>query len=140
MLTPDWTLVASAVIFLATLWALNALLFQPLLRVLDKRRELSTETLVSAERTLAQKQALETSCESKTREARQESYQAAEQIRREALAARQERVVQARDANEARLKEARLNLEEEVASVRKELGRTAEEVARLISSRVLEKS
>jgi F-type H+-transporting ATPase subunit b len=140
MLTLDWTLVASAFIFLATLWALNALLFRPLLRILDERRELSSGTLASAERTLAQKQALEASCESKTREARQESYQAAEQVRREALAARQERVLQARDANEARLKEARLNLEGEVASVRKELGRTAEEVARLISSRVLEKS
>ncbi len=140
MLTLDWTLLASSLIFLATLWALNSLLFRPLLRVLDERKVLSVGTLAGAERTLEQRDALEASCDAKTREARQEAYQVAEQIRKEALAARQERVTQARDETEARLKKARLNLEAEVEAVRKELGPTAEEVARMIASRVLKKS
>jgi len=140
MLTLDWTLLASSIIFLTTLWALNTLLFRPLLRVLDERKVLSVETLAGAERTIEQQEALEANCDAKTREARQEAYQVAEQIRKEALAARQERVTLARDATDARLKEARLDLQAEVEAVKKELGQTAEEVARLIASRVLKNS
>ena len=140
MLTLDWTLAASALIFLATLWALNSLLFRPLLKVLAERSALSVESMAEAERTVENRRALDAACEGRAKEAKHEAYQVSERIRQEALASRQEKLVQARDTSEARLREARLRLEAEVETVRKELGRSAEEVARLIASRVLERS
>jgi F-type H+-transporting ATPase subunit b len=140
MLTLDWTLLAAGTVFLLTLWALNALLFRPLWRVLDERRVRGADTRAEAVRKLDFERALSEECEARLKRERQKGYQLAEAVRREAVEARQVRLAQAREHAEAQLTEAREKVRLEVESARVELKRSAEQLARIIADRILEKA
>jgi F-type H+-transporting ATPase subunit b len=140
MLKLDWTLLAAGTVFLVTLWALNVLLFRPLWRVLDERRARGADTRADAARKLDYERALSEECEARLKGEKQKGYQLSEAVRREAVEARQVRLAQAREHAEARLTEAREMVRLEVESARVELKRSAEEMARIIADRILERA
>lgn len=140
MITLDWTLLATGVVFLLTLWALNSLLFRPLLRVMDERAALTTDTREVASEKLEYQEALFQEYSEKLKQEKQRSYQLAESVRKEALQERQERLAKAREESEAQLRKAREEVSAEVEAVKGELRKNAEEIAEIISSRVLHRS
>lgn len=140
MLTLDWTLLATGIVFLLTLWALNRLLFHPLLQVLDERRVRSVETQKQAADSLRSREALLGQYESRIREQRQQGYQLAEAVRREASGARLERLSRARDETERLLADARARVQEEVSAAKTELRHGAEQIAEIVVARILERS
>jgi len=139
MITPDWTIIASALIFLFTLWALNRLLFQPLFRILDERKSKTTDMKNEAERTEAKRDALFQNYAEKIKAEKQRGYQQAEEARKEALAERLALINEARRESDTILADAKEQIEQEIQAVKRTLKHDVEEMARIIADRVLER-
>ena len=140
MITLDWTLLITGVVFLFTLWALNKLLIKPLFRVLDERDALTVKAQASAREKMDYRETLFEEYAGKVKEEKQKGYQLAEGVRREALEARQARLIEARKEAEGLLGEARRKVEKEASAVKLSLKSDAEEMADMIAARVLEKT
>jgi F-type H+-transporting ATPase subunit b len=136
----DWTLPVASLVFLITLFALNRLLFQPLLKILDTRRERTVEMRQKAQRELEYQQALLEEYTSRIKEEKQAGYRLADSMRAAALQERQQAMAQARDNAEQVLKQAKNDIRAEADKARQRLQQESEEVARLITARVLQRS
>lgn len=139
MISLDWTILAAGIVFLFTLWALNRLLFKPLLNVLDQRRSLTIETREEASQKTQYREALLREYLEKIKEQKQKGYQLVEAVRKETLEERRKRIFEARSEAESLMNKARAEVNEEVESVKRELKRDAEEIAEIIADRVLGK-
>ena len=140
MITLDWTVLASAVIFLFTVWALNRLLFKPLLQVLDERRAKTSELQDLAARKVDYQEALFQEYSEKIKQEKQKGYLLAESSRKEAMEGRQKIIAEARSKGDALREKARSQIEQEVELVRQQLQQNADEIAGVITARVLEKT
>ncbi|MFB3905290.1 MAG: ATP synthase F0 subunit B [Acidobacteriota bacterium] len=140
MINPDWTLPVASLIFLITLFALNKLLFQPLLQVLDIRRERTSEMRQKAQKELEYQQALLEEYTSRIKQEKQAGYRLADSLRAAALQERQKTLAQARADAEQVLKQAKEEIRVEAAKARQRLQQESEEVARLITARVLQRT
>lgn len=140
MITLDWTIFVAGVAFLFSFWALNRFLFQPLFVVLEERELLTQRKEEEAARKLEYRNALYAEYSEKIQEEKQRGYQLAETVRKEAVAERQKKIVEARNRAEEVLTKARAEVESEVGVVRDELRRNARELADEITERLLEKA
>lgn len=139
MISLDWTILAAGIVFLFTLWALNKLLFKPLLNVLDQRRSLTVETREEASQKTEYRKALLQEYLEKVKQEKQKGYQLVEVVRKETMEERRKRIFEARSEAESLMNKARAEVSEEVESVKQELKRDAEEMAEIIADRVLGK-
>jgi len=139
MITLDWTILAAGIVFLFTLWALNKLLFKPLLDVLDQRSSLTVETREEASQKAEYREALFQEYLEKIKQEKQRGYQLAEAVRKETMEERRIRISEARSEAEALMNKAKAEVDREVESVKQDLKSDAEEIAKIIANRVLEK-
>jgi len=139
MITLDWTILAAGIVFLFTLWALNKLLFKPLLAVLDQRRSLTIETREEASQKTEYREALFQEYLEKVKQEKQRGYQLAEAVRKETMEKRRRRISEARSEAEALMNRAKAEVDEEAESVKQELKSDAEGMAEIIANRVLGK-
>lgn len=139
MITLDWTILAAGIVFLFTLWALNKLLFKPLLDVLDQRRSLTIETREEASQKTEYREALFQKYMEKIKQEKQKGYQLAEAVRKETMEERRGRISEARSEAEVLMNRAKAEVDKEVESVKQKLKSDAEGMAELIADRVLEK-
>ncbi len=140
MINPDWTLPVASLVFLITLFALNKLLFQPLLRILDTRRERTVEMRQKAQKELEYQQALLEEYTSRIKQEKQAGYRLADSLRAAALQERQQTMAQARADAEQVLKQAKNEIRAEADKARQRLQQESEEVAGLITARVLQRT
>jgi F-type H+-transporting ATPase subunit b len=140
MIDLNWTLLAAGIVFLLTLWALNKLLFRPLLRVLDDRRAKTSDLRKLAVEKLEYQEALFQEYAEKIKQERQKGYALAETSRRQAMEERLQLIGVARGKAEALREQARSQIEQEVKQVRQKLHRNAEEIAGVITAQILEKT
>lgn len=140
MMTLDWTLLAAAVVFLLTLWALNSLLFRPLLKAIDERSRLTEGVRREAVSLQQQRQELLEGCGERIKQEKLRGYQHAESVRRQSLEERRQRLLRAREESERELETARSLLRQEVEDARKLLAAEAREAADLLTARLLQKT
>ena len=140
MISLDSSIVAAFVIFLATVVALNHLLFQPLLRVHAERESRTTGLVSEARKRLDHQTALFGQYEATVKQARIEAYQRQEQSRTDALSRRAAVLEEARQKAELLLQESRAALQRQVAEARAQLDREADEISRTIAAIVLQRS
>ncbi len=140
MINPDWTLPVASLVFLITLFALNKLLFQPLLQILDIRRERTVEMRQKAQKELEYQQALLEEYTSRIKQEKQAGYRLADSLRAAALQERQQTMAQARADAEQVLKQAKNEIRAEADKARERLQQESEDVARLITARVLQRT
>jgi len=140
VINPDWTLPVASLIFLITLFALNKLLFQPLLKILDIRRERTIEMRQKAQKELEYQQALLEEYASRIKQEKQAGYRLADSLRSAALQERQQAMTQARADAEQVLKQAKDEIRAEADKARVRLQQESEEVAGLITARVLQRT
>jgi len=140
VINPDWTLPVASLIFLITLFALNKLLFQPLLKILDIRRERTIEMRQKAQKELEYQQALLEEYTSRIKQEKQAGYRLADSLRAAALQERQQAMAQARTDAEQVLKQAKDEIRAEAEKARHRLQQESEEVAVLITARILQRS
>ena len=139
MIKPDWSLAVAAAIFLVALFSLHALLFRPLLRVLDERKARTVDLRQQTRGLLERQQALLADCQIRIKEERQLGFRLADTQRADALKVRQGRIQEARAAAENALAKAREQVQAEQEAARAQLGRDCEEIAGVIAARVLER-
>ena len=139
MITLDWTILVAGIVFLFTLWALNKLLFGPLLEILDERRSLTTETREKAAHKSQATEALFQEYAAKIREEKQRGYQLAEAVRKETMEERRRKISEARSEAESLLRKAKEEVAKEVEAAKRDLETDADEVAKTIAARVLDK-
>lgn len=140
MITLDWTLAAAAIVFLLTLWALNSLLFRPLLAAIDRRMQLTEGARQRAAQLRQQQEQVLETCTEKVKEEKLRGYQYAEEVRRRSLEERQQRLARAREEAEQQLRTAREALRSEVETSRRLLAEQAREAAELLASRLLQRT
>jgi len=140
MITLNWTLLAAGAVFLFTLWALNKLLFRPLLAVLDERRAKTSDLQKVAAQKLDYHESLFQEYAEKIKQERQKGYLWAESSRKEAIEERQQIIGEARSEADALREKSRSQIGQEVELVRQRLQQDAEEMAGIITAHVLEKT
>ena len=116
---------------------LKAVLFGPLDRVMQKRRELTEGARKIAEESLAAATRKADEYEAKLRDARAAVYKQQEEIRKGWLEEQAQQVAQARARSESTVKAAREAISQDVAAARKSLQDTSAAVADQIVARVL---
>jgi F-type H+-transporting ATPase subunit b len=118
---------------------LKAVLFGPLDRVMQKRRELTEGARKTAEDSLAAATRKADEYEAKLREARAAVYKQQEEIRKRWLDEQAQQVAEARIRSESTVKSAREAIAQDVAAARKSLQDTSTVVADQIVVTVLGK-
>jgi F-type H+-transporting ATPase subunit b len=118
---------------------LKAMLFGPLDRVMQKRRELTEGARKTAEDSLAAATRKADEYEAKLREARAAVYKQQEEIRKRWLDEQAQHVAEARVRSESTVKSAREAIAQDVAAARKSLQDTSAVVADQIVATVLGK-
>ncbi|MBW2542108.1 MAG: hypothetical protein JRF15_08460 [Deltaproteobacteria bacterium] len=139
VLLPDWTgkLPMLVVLFALLMYPVNALLFKPILRVLDAREERTAGTRKRAESVMKRADETLAEYERAVRDVRAESEQARKQ---EAATARRENsavIDEARAESERELERARADLAAALEESRQALGAKAQSLADEAASRVL---
>jgi F-type H+-transporting ATPase subunit b len=133
LLTPDWSLFVTVVVFLLVAYLLNTLVFKPVLAVLDERARLTSgfrQQLEGYDERLAEYEAA-------LRAGRVAAAKLIEERRAEALQRRNELIESAKQSAAAEVAAATQALEAQVAAVKQTLTRDAEYLAASIASTVL---
>ena len=118
---------------------LKAVLFGPLDRIMQKRRELTEGARKTAEDSLAAASRKADEYEAKLRDARAAVYKQQEEIRKRWLDEQAQQLAEARARSEATVKSAREAIAQDVAAARKSLQETSATVADQIVATVLGK-
>lgn len=136
----DWTLPVASLVFLIALFALNQLLFKPVFRVLDERRAKTVDLRHQAQEKLGYQRALLDQYQARVKEERQAGYKLTDSTKAAAVSERQQRLSQARQEAERLVKQAKDDVEAEREAAKALLQRESIEIARLITTRVLQRS
>jgi F-type H+-transporting ATPase subunit b len=140
MISIDWTIIATGIVFLLTLLALNSILFKPLLRVMDERDSLTRGAMEKAEENRSALSELVDSYGESIKAARQKGYETVDSVRKAATARRMEMIAEAREGATAEMQKVRGRVSEEVEIARKELQSEVEAIADSITAKILSKS
>jgi len=133
-------LTALLLLFLLMVAPVNALLFRPLLRMLDERADRIAGTRSRAERLDEQSVVLRGRYESALREARDGAERSRQERVEAARSEQKERTGEARAAAEQRIDSARSELAANLEDARGQLAEQARELAREAAARVLGRS
>ena len=138
VLVPDLPmLVALIVLFVLLVAPANALVFKPLLRVLDEREARTAGTRAKAEKLEHEAAAILLRYETAVREARDEGERSRRALLGEVRSEVQREVAEARRAAEGQLERARTEIDAALGSSRSSLRGEAQELARQAASQVL---
>lgn len=137
LLTVDWTVGVQLVTFIVALWLLNKLVFRPLLRVRDRREELTAGTLKEAEETAQKAEETIAEYERRIAEARAAATETRNELRQRGQAEAAGILASAREEAQAELERKRAVLEGELSGIRAGLRSEAESLAASIAERVL---
>lgn len=137
LLTVDWTVGVQLVTFIVALWLLNKLVFRPLLRVRDRREELTAGTLKEAEEMTRRAEETIAEYERRIAEARAAATETRNELRQRGQAEAAGILASAREEAQAELERKRAVLEGELSGIRAGLRSEAESLAASIAERVL---
>jgi F-type H+-transporting ATPase subunit b len=140
MISLDLSLIPAILIFLTVIFALNYLLFKPLMKVQAERAGRTTGVLDAARRNLESHLDMFNRYQSTIKNGRLEGYRLQEQVRSEAMKKRAEALAGARTAAEQLVKESRSSIQGQVQTSKARLELEAEEIARGIAVNILQRS
>jgi F-type H+-transporting ATPase subunit b len=136
-LIPDITVLWVIFFVLVTVYLMNTLVFQPVLRVIDARLKAVSDARDLAETAAERARAAAAEYDEKFGAARAEVYRGMDEKRREALDQRAALVGETRAVIESELEDATRRVEEQATAARVTLDREADALAGAIVSRVL---
>lgn len=132
----DATAIVSAVIFLVLMVLLNTLLFQPYLRLVEKREQMTAGAQGSAGDQETQAKELEAKFRAELASARAESQSLRDGLRAEGKAEAERIIAEARAESQARRVEARDELDRALVAANAEIDARASELAKVIAARM----
>ena len=136
-LVPDGTLILHVVIILVMVWLLNVTLYKPINEILASRERRTRGRLTEAQEIMNGVNAKLTDYERSLRQARVEAYAITEAQRTEAMKQRQERLNEMRSELAASIAKEKESIQQQAAQARATLKEDSRQIAREISSRVL---
>ena len=139
-LVPDGTLILHVLIILVMVYVLNATLFKPINQILESREKRTRGRLSEAQETMKSVKERLAEYEGSLRQARSESYALAESKRAEAMIERQRRVNEMRAQLAQSIATEKEAIQQQAAQARASLEVESRDIAREISSRVLNRS
>lgn len=139
LISLDSSIIPAILVFLVLIFALNRLLFQPLLRIQAERERRTTGLIAQARKSLDHHLELFNRYQDTLKNARLESYRRQEQVRSEALSKRAEVLERARNSAEALIQQSRDSIQAQVQSAKDQLERDAKEIARRIAMTILQR-
>jgi F-type H+-transporting ATPase subunit b len=139
ILSVDKTLIIQIIIFIASIFILNAFLFKPILELLEKREKLTTGTIKEAKKLEEEVEHIIKDYEAKLNEARSQAIEERGEIRRRAQAAAEDLIGKARKEAQILLEEAKIKLELEAKEIKEKIRPDIEVLARELASQILRK-
>jgi F-type H+-transporting ATPase subunit b len=133
----DWTIVIQFALFLVLLFVSNKLLFQPYLRLRDKRAQGIEGARAEAERMTAEAESKLVDYEKQLAGARNRAAEESRKIRADANAHEREVTTTARTVAAASLEEARTRVRAETEAARKDLMPRAEQIGKQMAKQIL---
>lgn len=140
MISIDGSIIPAVIIFVTLIFALDRLLFRPLLRVKSERESRTSGTVAEANRRMQHYAELFDRYQAAIKNARAEGYRIQEQARSEGMRKRNERIAAARQSAENLIQESRETIRNQVESAKAQLEREAQEIARAIAAAILKRS
>ncbi len=139
-LVPDGTLILHVLIILVMVYVLDATLYKPINKILASREKRTRGRLSEAQETMKNVKERLAEYEGSLREARSESYALAESKRAEAMMERQRRVNEMREQLAQSIAAEKEAIQKQATQARASLEIESRDIARDISSRVLNRS
>jgi F-type H+-transporting ATPase subunit b len=136
-LVPDGTIFFHIFLILLMIWVLNRTLFKPINRVLEAREAKTGGRSGAAGDILRQADEKLTAYESRIRAARAEGFGLVEQMRRDALAARQQQINAVREETENVVAQEKSALNTQITAARSGLAKDARVLAERITAQIL---
>jgi F-type H+-transporting ATPase subunit b len=140
MISLDHTILVQMANFIILVLVLNHLLYKPLLKILDERKEKIEGTLEEAERMMEEAERKLDEYNNRIRQARQQAQQIVAEGRLKAAEEQKRVLAEVRKEAEERLEKLQKELEAQKASAREVLRRQAEALSIRIAERVLGRS
>lgn len=137
LLKIDKTLIVQLIIFIATIFILNSLLFKPFIEVVEKREKLTTGRIKEAKELEVKVEQITREYRAKLDEIRAKAMEERNEIRREAQAAAEDLIGKAHKEAQALLEEARSKLRLEAKEIRERIKPEIEVLAREMALQIL---
>lgn len=137
LLSVDKSFFVTVIVFLVLLFALNFLVFNPILAVLDKREKLTTGSVQGAQSLLQDIDRRMAEYEAQLRAGRVDAYKIVETRRTEALLARADLIQAVKDETGTHVAQAKKELSAQVVAAKTDLSVEAERMASAISTAIL---
>ena len=139
-LVPDGTLILHVIIILVMIYVLNATLYKPINQILESREKRTRGRLSEAQQIMKNVKEKLADYEASLRQARSEAYALAESQRAEAMMERQRKINEMRDQLAQSIAVEKEAIQQQAAEARTSLEVESHQIAREISSRVLDRS
>ena len=139
MISLDSSIIPAIIIFLLLIFALNSVLFRPLMRVQAERESRTSGLLIETQKQIDRHVDLFSRYQASLKNARLQGYRHQEQVRAQAMKKRGEVLESARLNAEQLIQDSRAVVQSQVATAKEQLGRDAQEIARNIVSTILQR-
>jgi len=139
MVSLDYSIIPAILIFLALIFALNSLLFRPILRVQEERMKRTSGLIEQSRKEVEAQQNLFREYEAKIRQARNDGYRLQDQIRGDAAKRRAEIIQQARGGAERMTEQSKALITAEAKAARDKMAAEVGEIADRITAMVLQR-
>jgi F-type H+-transporting ATPase subunit b len=140
MISLDWSIIPAIIIFVATIFTLNLLLFRPVLRVQEERERRTTGLMSQVRKDLDHHMHLFDQYQATIKNARLEGYRQVEKSRSEALQYRNGALEKGRRSAELLIQDARGAIQNEATAAKTRLEREAQEIADQIAATIMQRS
>ena len=139
MVSLDYSIIPAILIFLVLIFALNSLLFRPILRIQEERVKRTSGLMEQSRREVEDQQRLFGEYEAKIKNARTEGYRLQDQIRGEAAKKRAETIDEARKSAERVTEQSKSQIAAEVKAAKEKMADEAGEIAGRITAMILQR-
>jgi F-type H+-transporting ATPase subunit b len=140
MISLDASVIAAIVIFILLIFALNQLLFKPLVKIQAERENRTTGLMAKMKQNTDHQSGLFHEYQAAIKNARMEGYRRQDELRAEAMKKRAEMLAQARKAAEDLMQNSRNAIQSQMDEAKKQLTLDSQEMARNIAATILERS
>jgi F-type H+-transporting ATPase subunit b len=140
MISLDNSIIAALIIFLLLIIALNQLLFKPLKRIQAEREDRTAGLMARMKEKMDNQSGLFNKYQATIKNARMEGYRRQDELRAEAMRKRVDMLARARKAAEELMHNSRNSIQTQVTAAKEQLALESQEIARKITSSILERS
>ncbi len=139
MVSLDYSIIPAILIFLVLIFALNSLLFRPILKIQAERASRTSGLIEQSRAQLETQQNLFNEYEAKIRNARSEGYRLQDQVRSDASKKRAETIDAARRGAEELTGRSKVSIAADVRAAKEQMAAEAVEIAGRIAAMILQR-